>query len=82
VVLVDDGQPIAAGWAVPIASDGTVADLPAGHSAALQRAVQGREAGTPTRRPGDVRRRRPPGPGTDRTGRNPAGGDMRPARTT
>lgn len=46
VVLVDDGQPVAAGWAVPIAWDGTVADLPAGYTTTLQRAVQGREAAT------------------------------------
>jgi GNAT superfamily N-acetyltransferase len=49
LVLVEDGQTlVAAGWAVPVTWTGQTADLPAGYTDALRRAVTCREhGGTP-----------------------------------
>lgn len=41
VVLVVDDVVVAAAWGVPVAWDGSVADLPAGYGDALARAVEG-----------------------------------------
>jgi len=46
VVLSDDGELVASGWAVPIAWDGTRTGLPSGYTASLRCAVEGRETGT------------------------------------
>jgi hypothetical protein len=46
LILVDAEQnPVATGWGIPVRWDGTVADLPAGYTDALIRAVEGREQG-------------------------------------
>lgn len=46
LTLVDDaGDPVAAGWGVPLRWDGTVAGLPGGYTDALVRAVAGHEDG-------------------------------------
>jgi GNAT superfamily N-acetyltransferase len=45
VLLLDGGRVAAGGWGVPLAWDGTVADLPSGYDDALVRAVEGHEAG-------------------------------------
>ena len=45
VMVLDEGAVVAGGWAVPIAWDGTLDDLPSGYDDALIRAVQGRQAG-------------------------------------
>ena len=45
-LLNGDGAVVAGGWGVPLAWDGTVAGLPAGWDGALERAVEGRAAGT------------------------------------
>ena len=45
VVLLGDGEPVAAGWGVPVDWDGSPADLPAGYTDTLRRAVRGRETG-------------------------------------
>lgn len=46
LTLVDaQGNPVAGGWGVPARWDGTVADLPAGYTDAIIRAVEGREQG-------------------------------------
>ncbi|GAA0502213.1 hypothetical protein Ade02nite_37640 [Paractinoplanes deccanensis] len=45
MALGDDGAVLAGGWGVPLAWDGTVADLPSGYDDALVRAVEGHEAG-------------------------------------
>jgi hypothetical protein len=44
IILIDeDDVPVAAGWGVPIQWNGDVGDLPAGYTATLRRAVEGRE---------------------------------------
>ncbi len=45
IVLVDDGEVAAAGWAVPLLWNGLVDDLPAGYDDSLARAVDGHDAG-------------------------------------
>jgi hypothetical protein len=46
LILVDAQQnPVATGWGILVRWDGTVADLPAGYTDALIRAVEGREQG-------------------------------------
>ncbi|MFC0508929.1 hypothetical protein [Micromonospora costi] len=45
VMVLDEGIVVAGGWAVPLAWDGTLDDLPSGYDDALIRAVDGREAG-------------------------------------
>ncbi|MFG1996266.1 hypothetical protein ACGFJ7_40450 [Actinoplanes sp. NPDC048988] len=45
MALDDDGAVVAGGWGVPLAWDGTVADLPSGYDGALVRAVEGHEGG-------------------------------------
>lgn len=45
VYVLDDGAVAAGGWGVPLAWDGTVADLPDGYDGALVRAVEGHRAG-------------------------------------
>jgi hypothetical protein len=46
LILVDAQQnPAATGWGIPVRWDGTAADLPAGYTDALIRAVEGREQG-------------------------------------
>jgi hypothetical protein len=47
IFVLDDGAVVAGGWGVPFAWDGAVEHLPDGYDAALARAVEGREAGTP-----------------------------------
>lgn len=41
VALQADDTPVAAGWAVPLAWDSTLEDLPSGYSDSLRRAVEG-----------------------------------------
>ncbi|MFD0559553.1 acetyltransferase (GNAT) family protein [Stackebrandtia endophytica] len=49
ILLLDDGEVAAGGWAVPFAWDGGTADLPDGYDSALARSVDDHEAGrTPT----------------------------------
>jgi hypothetical protein len=44
LIMVDAQQnPVATGWGIPVRWDGTVADLPAGYTDAMIRAVEGRE---------------------------------------
>ncbi len=45
IVLIDDGQPVATGWGVPIAWDGRPEDLPESFAGILRRAVALHEAG-------------------------------------
>ena len=45
LLLLDGGRVVAGGWGVPIAWDGSVADLPEGYDGALARAVDGHESG-------------------------------------
>jgi GNAT superfamily N-acetyltransferase len=47
VFVLDEGQVVAGGWGVPLAWDGTVADLPDGYDEAMVRSVEGHEAATP-----------------------------------
>jgi len=47
VLLLDEGRVVAGGWGVPIAWDGTVADLPDGYDGAMARAVEGHQGGVP-----------------------------------
>jgi GNAT superfamily N-acetyltransferase len=47
VLLLDDGQVVAGGWAVPIQWDGTVATLPDGYDGPLVSAVTDLEDSTP-----------------------------------
>jgi hypothetical protein len=46
IMLVDDDDvPVATGWGVPVAWNGELADLPAGYTDTIRRAVRGRERG-------------------------------------
>jgi hypothetical protein len=46
IILIDeDDVPVATGWGVPIRWNGQVADLPAGYTDTLRRAVESRERG-------------------------------------
>lgn len=45
ILVLDDGAVVAGGWGVPLAWDGTVADLPDGYDGSLVRSVDGHEAG-------------------------------------
>ncbi len=45
IMVLDEGAVVAGGWAVPMAWDGTIDDLPSGYDDTLIRAVEGREAG-------------------------------------
>jgi GNAT superfamily N-acetyltransferase len=45
LVLLDDGEVVAAGWAVPLRWNGQIDDLPAGYNDSLARAVSGHDAG-------------------------------------
>jgi GNAT superfamily N-acetyltransferase len=45
LVLLDDGEIVAAGWAVPLRWNGQIDDLPAGYNDSLARAVNGHDAG-------------------------------------
>ncbi|MCW6005124.1 hypothetical protein K1W54_11105 [Micromonospora sp. CPCC 205371] len=45
LVLLDDGEIVAAGWAVPLRWTGQIDDLPAGFNDSLARAVDGHDAG-------------------------------------
>ncbi|GAA4426109.1 hypothetical protein GCM10023169_24560 [Georgenia halophila] len=45
LVVLDDESPVAAGWAVPIAWDGTRDGLPAGYGDSLRRALEGGDGG-------------------------------------
>jgi hypothetical protein len=47
IFVLDEGAVVSGGWGVPLAWDGTVADLPEGYDAALVRSVEGHEAGNP-----------------------------------
>jgi hypothetical protein len=47
VLLLDEGQVVAGGWAVPIRWDGTVGDLPDGYNGALVSSVTGHEDSAP-----------------------------------
>lgn len=47
LLALDGAAYVGAGWAVPIAWDGSVADLPTGYSDSLRRAVADAEAGRP-----------------------------------
>lgn len=47
LVIVDDEQLVAAGWAVPVCWTGAHADLPEGYTDSLVRAVAGHERGEP-----------------------------------
>jgi GNAT superfamily N-acetyltransferase len=47
LAVLDDGLLVAAGWAVALSWSGAAADLPAGYSDALARAVEGRLGGVP-----------------------------------
>lgn len=43
IFVLDDGAVVAGGWGVPLAWDGSVADLPDGYDDALVRSVEGHE---------------------------------------
>lgn len=45
VALLDGDEPVAAGWGVPLAWDGTVPDLPEGYTDTLRRAIEGDDRG-------------------------------------
>lgn len=45
LVLLDDGEMVAAGWAVPLRWNGEIDDLPAGFNDSLARAVDGHDTG-------------------------------------
>jgi len=45
IVLVDDGEPVASAWGVPLRWSGAVEDLPHGYTDSLRRAVADREQG-------------------------------------
>lgn len=45
VLALDEGAVVAGGWGVPLAWDGTTADLPDGYDGALVRSVEGQEHG-------------------------------------
>lgn len=45
LVLLDDGEIVAAGWAVPLRWNGQIDDLPTGFNDSLARAVDGHDAG-------------------------------------
>ncbi|MEV4413282.1 hypothetical protein [Catellatospora sp. NPDC049609] len=45
LVLLDDGVPVAAGWAVPLCWNGETDDLPAGYNDSLARALADHDAG-------------------------------------
>jgi hypothetical protein len=44
IMLVDDDEPVATGWGVPIRWNGQVGDLPSGYTDATRRAVELRES--------------------------------------
>jgi hypothetical protein len=48
IMVLDQDAVVAGGWGVPIPWNGETGDLPSGYDDALARAVQAREAGTPT----------------------------------
>ncbi|MFJ8579415.1 hypothetical protein [Micromonospora sp. NPDC093277] len=45
LVLLDDGEVVAAGWAVPLRWNGQIDDLPAGYNDSLARAINVHDAG-------------------------------------
>lgn len=45
ILIGEDDVPVATGWGVPIRWNGEAADLPAGYTDTLRRAVEGREHG-------------------------------------
>lgn len=45
ILLLDQGRVLAGGWGVALNLDGSLTDLPEGYDGALERAVEGREAG-------------------------------------
>ena len=47
IFVLDEGAVVAGGWGVPLAWDGTIADLPEGFDGALVRSVEGHEEGRP-----------------------------------
>ncbi len=45
ILLLDQGRVLAGGWGVALSWDGSLTDLPEGYDGALERAVEGHEAG-------------------------------------